>query len=370
MKMRGRSSAATVPARCSRRVLAAVVSLMILLARVQSWAVDEPSESVQEITRMWKEQKGEIAGWQDEKTGATWKQVLINQPDGASSLLMPKTIKVVRDVGYWLNLDTVKTDSAENKNDPAVKAIMAEAHQTFDTASAKLNDAFNNVMAEAEKDDAHYRDELAGTRVDDLKLAADGWFEGTAYHDRNVARARKLKEKWETMASQSEAAREALAAKMTADASAAWPAIAGSIKAQDGFTPDKLNEFKGKTIHLKGHNTLGSAFNPGEYDYASEINGMPIAGKFTPAVAEVVDKATKQTGHDLPGEDWDVYAVVEGPGQIARRMHSKGAVKVNGQEVGKFTAEGSESVPCVVVRIFAVHAGPVAAGSSADAGAR
>jgi hypothetical protein len=39
-------------------------------------------------------------------------------------------------------------------------------------------------------------------------------------------------------------------------------------------------------------------------------------------------------------------------------------VKVDGQEIGTVTAEGSQSVPCVVVRIFAVHAGPVAVKSS------
>jgi hypothetical protein len=58
--------------------------------------------------------------------------------------------------------------------------------------------------------------------------------------------------------------------------------------------------------------------------------------------------------------------VVEGPGQISRRTHSNGKVQVNGQEVGTVTAEGHQSVPCAVVRIFALHAGPVAVGSSAE----
>jgi hypothetical protein len=222
----------------------------------------------------------------------------------------------------------------------------------------------NNVLAEAEKQDAMAKDESARIKAEDLRLAADHWFEGTPYHDRNVARARKLKEKWETMVASSEASRDAATARMTADASAAWPAMASSIKAQDGFTPDKLDAFKGKTIHLTGNNRLGSDYNPGDYDYVHEINGMPVAGKFTPAVAAAVDKATKQTGHDLPGESWDIFAVVEGPGQISRRTKSNGKVQVSGQDVGTFTAEGHQSVSCVVIRIFAVHAGPVAAQSS------
>jgi len=35
-----------------------------------------------------------------------------------------------------------------------VKALMAEAHKTLDVAAAKLNDAFNDVVAQAERDDA------------------------------------------------------------------------------------------------------------------------------------------------------------------------------------------------------------------------
>jgi hypothetical protein len=313
---------------------------------------------------MWKERQEEYAGWQDEKQGPTWKQFLSNQPDGVDKLLMPKTIEALLGVRYWLEMDAIKSDAEESKNDASVKSIMATAHKTVEEAAAKLNGAYNNVLDEAEKDDAQAQNERARIKADDLKLAADHWFEGTPYHDRNVARAVKLKEKWEAMVAGSEDARAAATAKLTAEASAAWPAIASSIKSQDGFTPDKLDAFKGKTVHLTGNNRLGSDFNSGEYDYAHEINGMPVAGKFTPAVAAAVDQATKQTGHDLPGEAWDIFAVVEGPGQISRRTQAKGTVKANGQDVGTFTSEGHQSVPCVVVRIFAVHAGPVAVKSN------
>jgi hypothetical protein len=203
--------------------------------------------------------------------------------------------------------------------------------------------------------------------VDALRLAADHWFEGTPYHDRNVARARKLNEKWKAKREESEQAREALLAKQTADANSKWPAIAASIKgAQEGFAPDQADAMKGKTIHLKGGNSLGSAYNPGDYDYAREINGVCVAGKFTKALSEAVDEVTRQTGHDLPGSDWDLYAVVEGRGQISRRTRATGTVTAGGQEVGKITAEGQQLVPCVVIRIFAVHAGPVAATSDAN----
>jgi hypothetical protein len=367
MKMQDENGAAAAPMRCNRLVLLVVILLLTWSVPGQRSAGAEPSESAQELTRMWKDRQEEIAGWQDEKQGPTWKQYLSNQLDGADKLLMPKTIEAVLGTSYWLGMDTVKSDAEENKNDAAVKSTLAEAHKTLDEATAKLNEAFNNVLTEAEKDDTQAQNELARIKADDLRLAADAWFKDTPYHDRNLARAGKLKEKWAAMVASGEEAREAAATKLTAEASAAWPAIASSIKSQDGFTPDKLDAFKGKTIHLTGHNRLGSDFNSGEYDYAHEVNGMPVAGKFTRAVAAAVDQATKQTGHDLPGSDWDVFAVVEGPGRISQRTRSNGTVKVDGQDVGTVTAEGHQSVSCVVVRIFALHAGPVAVKSSAEA---
>lgn len=359
-------AAAAAPTRRDRPLIVfAMVLLMTWNVPRHARADDDSAEAVQEMTRMWKEQQEEIAGWQDEKQGATWKQFLTNQPDNADKLLMPKTIEALQKVQYWLNLDHVKETAEQSKNAPAVKSILADAHKTVDEAAAKLNAAFNNVLAEAEKDDARATDELARIQAEGLRLGANAWFEGTPYHDRNVARARKLKERWEAMVASGEEQRAAALAKMTTDAAAAWPALASSIQAQDGFTPDKLDAFKGKTVRIKGNNRLGSDYNPGDYDYVHEINGMPVAGRFTPALAEAVDKVTKQTGHDLPGSDWDIFAVVEGPGRISHRTHSNGKLKVDGQEVGTVTAEGQQSVPCVVVRIFAVHAGPVAAKSSA-----
>lgn len=344
-------------------IVLGLLTLIAWLAPVQRAARADPSEGAQEMQRMWKEHQEEYAGWQDEKKGATWKQYRTSQPDGADKLLMPKTIELIKNVSYWLGLDHVKELAEDNKNDADVKATLAEARKAVDTAAAKLNEAFNNVLTEAENEESLYKDEVAQAQVDGLRLAADAWFESTPYHDRNVARARKLKEKWQAKRESGEQEREALIKKLTADANAKWPAMASGIKVQEGFTPDQFDSFKGKTIHLKGHNSLGSAYNPGDYDYSHDVNGVCVAGKFTPELSKAVDDVTRPTGRDLPGEDWDVYAVVEGRGQISRRTHATGTVTAGGQKIGTITAEGSQLVPCVVIRIFAVHAGPVAATS-------
>jgi hypothetical protein len=58
----------------------------------------------------------------------------------------------------------VKEPAEQNKTDADVKSILAEAHKTFDAAAAKLNDAFNNVLSEADKDESNYKDEVAIAR--------------------------------------------------------------------------------------------------------------------------------------------------------------------------------------------------------------
>ena len=64
-------------------------------------------------------------------------------------------------------------------------------------------------------------------------------------------------DRWCSAMANRAAAQQATLEKLTASATAAWPGIAGTLKAEEGFTPDKLDQFKGKIIHLKGNNRLG-----------------------------------------------------------------------------------------------------------------
>ena len=57
--------------------------------------------------------------------------------------------------------------------------------------------------------------------------------------------------------------------------------------------------------------------------------------------------------------DWDVIATVEGRGEANRRFTA--TVKdEQANELGKI--EGTHLVDCVVVRVIAIHAGPIAMG--------
>ena len=319
------------------------------------------TQAADQLASYWKAQQEYFAGWEQEGQGPSWDEYTHHQNEQTGNLNLPKTIEVLRRVGPWLKEDSVKTAADQYKDSPTVKATLADAHKTFDTAAKKLDDAFNKIFADAEKLPVP-KDEFTRSKAGYLTDSADNWLKGTTYHDADVARGKKLTDQWHNAVEGAEAAKQATATKMTADATAAWPGIASSMKADDNFTPDKLEQYKGKTIHLTGSNRCGWDYEPGAYRYARKINGMVVAGKYAPNVAAAVKTALSQTGQDLPDEDWDVYAVVEGPGKISERVSSEGKVKVDGQDVGTVTAEGHQTVDCTVVKIIAMHAGPVAVG--------
>src|SRR2546423_15171789 len=99
-----------------------LIGLIVLTTCIQPRAHAEPSEAGQELGASWKGHKEEMAGWQDERKGATWSQYLSNQPDDADKLLMPKTVEAVIQLNQWFGLDLVKSAAEENKNDADVKS--------------------------------------------------------------------------------------------------------------------------------------------------------------------------------------------------------------------------------------------------------
>src|SRR5690348_16456458 len=149
MKTLDRPASSVTPTWCKRCLtfLAVVLSTWFLsphwATRSNLAAANEPSEAAQEISDMWKSAQEEFAGWQDEKHGPTWKQYRTSSSNEMSDLLMPKTVEAVKRAKWWLDLHKDDLDAA--KNDPAVKAIVAEAHKTHDEAAAKLNAAFNHL---------------------------------------------------------------------------------------------------------------------------------------------------------------------------------------------------------------------------------
>jgi hypothetical protein len=315
----------------------------------------------EQLARIWKSEQEYFAGWDQEKKGPTWEEYTHHQSQDMGNLNMTKTVELMRRLPGWFTEDFVKSTADQYKDEPQVKATLAEAHKDFDDAAAKLHNAFGDMLSQAEKLDTP-KDGFVREQADRLVESASNWFKGTQYADADIARAKALSDKWKNAVAGAAAAQVETLNKLTAQATGNWPAIAAAMKAEDGFTPDKLDQFKGKTIHITGNNRCGWDYNPGEYVFAKDINGIPVAGKFDATVAAAVKATTKLTGQDLPDEAWDLYGTVEGPGQIKLRTHSEGKVKVDGQDVGTVTSEGEKAVDCAVIRIIALHAGPVAVG--------
>ena len=318
-------------------------------------------EAAAQLANMWKAQQEYFAGWDKETAPPTWEQFSQTISNEMGQLMMPKTVEVLVRMNGWFDQGAVKQTADQYKDDASVKATLAEAHKTQDAAAAKLHAAFNGVLDGAEKAPTP-KDDSQRNRADYLADRANMWFKGTPYLEQDVARAKKLDAKWKGEVEGKAAALAEAQTKLTAAAANAWPAMASAMKAEDGFTPDKLDQFKGKTIHIKANNRAGWDYNPAGYDFACQINGMAVAGKFDANVKAAAAAARQQTGQDLPDEAWDLYATVEGPGKIPQRVTATGKVKVDGQQVGTVESEGEKSVDCAVIRIVALHAGPVAVG--------
>jgi hypothetical protein len=310
------------------------------------------TEDIARLTGSWEFYKRDIAGWEQETTGQA--------SFGFRPWLMIKTASAIKYRNYWLAQKETKELLDQYKEDPVVKATLDEVEKTRDAAAAKLNEAFNRTLDEAEKmplpEQPHPLTIPAA-----MSREAEQWFAGTKYKDDNVARAVKLDQKWQAeIAAIAKQYADALS-KMLDEAAAAWPAINASIKAQDGFKPADVASFKGRTIRLKAvRNRSGFDFD-GQYALALWIDDVPLAGNFEPHVYAAVQEAWRRTRQGVNlYVDWEVIAVVDGPGKIKRRVITELIDQRTRAVLGKL--ESYEPMDCILIRVVAMRAGPVAVG--------
>jgi hypothetical protein len=305
------------------------------------------------IANNWKFSRHGFEGWDKEAYSPGQRPF--------APLEMNKTIQAIRFTNHFLEEKDTKEAREKHGKLPKVNATIADAEKTLADAAEKLNTAFNQWLDAAEK-----QPRPQGTTRFDIDSAslmahnAEDWFAGTRYKDPNVARARRLDERWQAEIAAIEKQHAEALKKLTADASAAWPKIDDSIRAEDSFNPSDAASSKGKTIRLKGvRNRSGWDFD-GRYDFVMWQNGVPIAGNYEPKVAKAFADASSQIGDAVNDHaDWDVIAIVEGPGTVNHRVTSQ-VKAANGDVLGKI--ESYPPMDCVRVKVIAVHAGPVAVG--------
>lgn len=314
------------------------------------WALQQTE---QQFASSWKSTSNDFGGWEAEKLDP--KAAAKRRVEG-----LDKTRRAISGSVYWLNQADNKQIVAKNKDDAVIASTVQAAQKTLDIASAKLNDAFNAVIAQAERAPMPDRE---SDRSEILWLAGDasGWFEGTKYKEANVARATALDAKWKAEVAQAEKEQEATLKKLTAQADAAWPAIEASVAPDKGFNPSEAQQWKGKIIEVKGYyNRSGWDFD-GAYDWAATIKGTAVAGNYDPRVRQAFDEGSRHTKFGINDHvGWDVIAIVEGPGQIKRRTKIDWRDKETHELILK--TESYVAEPCVVIKVIGLHAGPVAVG--------
>src|SRR5581483_5694608 len=79
----------------------------------------------------------------------------------------------------------------------------------------------------------------------DMVRWADERLAGSKYHDADIARGKKLDQRWQDELAAIKQQHEAALQKMTADANAAWPGIVSSLSPQEGFHAADAESMKG-----------------------------------------------------------------------------------------------------------------------------
>jgi hypothetical protein len=292
-----------------------------------------------------------FAGW-DQESYAPSAQVF-DMP------VLTKTEQAAQEPKLFLEEKPTVAARANQANMPKAAAAIADAEKTMADAQAKLDAAFNQWMDAAENAPRPQGPtRFSITAAADMSRWADDRLAGSKYHDADVARAKKLDQRWQDELAAIKQQHEAALKQMTADATAAWPQIESSISAEKDFHPTDVDSLRGKTFLFKHiRNRSGWDFD-GRYDLVMWVDGQPVAGMYAPKIRKAFADAAQQIGDSVDDHiDWDVIATIEGSG-IANQRYTAEVKDEHMNLLGK--VEGSRPVPCIVVRVIAVHAGPVA----------
>jgi hypothetical protein len=317
----------------------------------KQWGVEQAE---QRVTSTWNSIKGQISGWESETGPAPSEQ-------NFGELSLPKTTNALRMANYWLSNSDLKKLRDEYKADEPIKAAFTEAEKVVVDAGKKLNDAFGAMMAVGEKMTVPHRKSSELARTSWANALASSLFDGTPYRDANVKRAAALAAKWEAELKRREEASAAMKKQLTDQANAEWPKIDSKIRAANDFDPTDAMHWKDRPIRLKAVRNRSGWDDDGKFSFMMQRNGVFIAGNYEPkiskAMGEVCDKMDASIDDHI---DWDVIAVVEGTDTVNQRVTTEIIDAQTRDRIGKL--ESYRPVPCVKIRVIALHAGPLAVG--------
>jgi hypothetical protein len=303
-----------------------------------------------EVGTTWAAIRADIEGWHEEATSPPGG--LLAEPQ------LPRTSAAIQRIRYLLAQQRTRRVRAANADDPAIEAPYREAERVLAAAGQRLREAYDNVLAEAERLPTPPRG-FDLDRPNRLAAAAERSLAGTPHLAPVLARARTLDARWRADADDTMAVHQDLYDRLRAEADAAWPAILAATGARADFDPD-APPGPARAVLLRGvYNRSGWDF--ADYDFAMRFAGVPIGGHYDPHVLRALENAWYGLKLDVDDRTpWDVIAVVEGPGKIGEHTIVTIRDRDTGLEIG--TREEWHQVDCIRLRIIALHAGPVAVG--------
>lgn len=320
-------------------------------AASKKWGVEQAEERV---TSSWKATRNDLGDWEGEAATAPSERTF-------GDLSMPKTIHALRLAGYWLGNTELKKLRDEYKDDAAIKAAFTEAEKVVADAGKKLNDAFNAMMIVGEKMPVPHKRSLELSRPSRATAFATSAFEGTPHQDANVKRAQALQTKWEAELKRREEASAALKKQLSAQADADWAKIDPSIRAANDFDPTDAMHWKDRAIRLKAVRNRSGWDDDGKWGFMMKLNGVYVAGNYESKVSKAMGDACDKIDDSIDDHiNWDVIAIVEGTDTVNQRVKTDIIDAGTRDRIGQI--ESYPPVPCVKVRVIALHAGPVAVG--------
>jgi hypothetical protein len=323
------------------------------------------------LKEAWERDLYNSEGWESESANISFEEFSKETSERTSAFGYPKTLKVVHAADAWLK--NRETDEAYQSTKAA--APVKAAYDTVADAHAKglkkLETAAETLVSQAEKlevnnDNSNGFQRLEGAIKFNLNSSPKAIALAKRVTDRLELRtANEAKQASETAGWYKEA---------TTKASQDWASIKGKYSVSTGFDPTKPGASAGKLFATDTDNLMGYRFKPGDFPFATTINGHPVAARYAPGVEKAVQQVKAKLGRDLGDSDddgrWDIVYRVEGTtGQLMARKTAEGDVTLNGSRVGTYREEYSEPVSAAIVTIVAAHCGPLAVGDSAGAAA-
>jgi hypothetical protein len=150
-------------------------------------------------------------------------------------------------------------------------------------------------------------------------------------------------------------ARQELYDKLSGEAELHWPRLRETFDVV-GFDRYVV---PGMLVRLdRIYNRSGWDYGSRELDFAARVDGVLIAGTYTPHVRKALEYAWYELKLDVNDRvPWDLIAVVEGDGKIGVRTQVTLRDRSSGAKLGEL--EEWPLADCVRIRIIGLHAGPV-----------